>query len=163
MAVCRGKEGLAIDVLMQPVVSEERWLGATASLSVAFMLEVELKHMPNGADANQLSRTPWRRHALLGFAVGLTGLGVLLGMSADTASETLFQGVCLKTGIVTFMWWLALPQLQKLNPFAVGAFGVLAVLAIVRPQLLLLLPKAAIALAPVLCLLWLFLKLQRKP
>jgi len=54
------------------------------------------------------------------------------------------------------MWWLALPQLQKLNPWALGTAGGLAVIAIVRPQLLLVIGKVAFALAPILFLIWLF-------
>ena len=106
---------------------------------------------------------PWRRYALLVFAISLTGVGIALGFAEESSDTLMAQGVCLKTGIVTFMWWLALPQLQKLNPFAVGAVGVLAIVAIVRPQVLLVLPKVAIALGPVLVLLWLFWKLMKKP
>lgn len=105
----------------------------------------------------------WQRHGLLACALTLTGVGVLMGVMEQTSSSKFTQGVLLKTGIVTFMWWLALPQLRKLNPWMVGGFLALAIVAVVRPVLLIVMLKAAIPLAPILGLAWLFWKLKRKP
>ena len=108
------------------------------------------------------SSIPWQRHALLTFSIGLTSLGFIVGLQGDSSNLQFIQGVCLKTGIVIFMWWLALPQLQRLNPWAVGTAGGLAVIAVVRPSLLLVIGKVALALAPILFLIWLISGAKRK-
>ena len=112
-------------------------------------------------NGNSIKASSWQRHALLAISIGLTAGGLILGFSTESASHEFAQGVLLKTGIVTFMWWLALPQLRKLNPIVVGITAVLALVAIVRPQLLLLMAKVALPLAPILFLLWLFWRLKR--
>ena len=116
--------------------------------------QVEHRTVDRGAE--------WRQQALLIIAIGLLGVGLALGFLTQAATYAFAQGVLLKTGIVVFMWWLALPQLRKLNPLLVGAVGVLAIVAIVRPQVILLLGRLAIPLTPVLFLLWLFWKLKRR-
>lgn len=104
----------------------------------------------------------WRRHALLAIAIILIVAGVLLGWLGAKGGGQLAEGVCLKTGMVTLMWWLALPQLRKLNPYAMGTVGVVAIVAIVRPQVLVVVARLMIPLAPVLFLLWGLWKLKRK-
>ena len=99
--------------------------------------------------------TDWRRHALLAIAIVLMVAGAVVGLTPANSSRAFAQGVFLKTGMVTFMWWLALPQLQKLNPWATGAVLTCGLIAIVRPQLFLVAARVAIPLLPLLCVIWL--------
>lgn len=94
----------------------------------------------------------WRRHAMLVTSLGLLGAGVFLGGDAETE---FVRGICLKVGIVLFMIWLALPQLLVLNYWAVIPVAVAGLLAIIRPQLIVVAARVIIPLAPVLFLIWL--------
>ena len=97
----------------------------------------------------------WRRHAL--FAISLVMMGIGVFSSAGGKLEAGFYGaVCLKVGLVLFMLWLALPQLEKLNYWAVIPVLVAAVVAVVRPQLILVAARVLVPLAPVLFMIWLF-------
>ena len=93
----------------------------------------------------------WRRHALFGTSLVLMCAGLLISGGSGTE---LARGICLKVGIVLFMIWLALPQLLKLNYWAVIPVGCVSLVAVVRPQLIPPLVRVVITLAPVLFLIW---------
>lgn len=99
----------------------------------------------------------WRRHALLGISVVMLAIGLFLS-SYDSAGTEFTRGLSLKTGLVLFMLWLALPQLEKLNWYAIVPIVFLSVVAIARPQLILVLARVIVPLTPVLFLIWLFWK-----
>ena len=104
----------------------------------------------------------WRRHALLVISIIMLAAGLVLSATSASSEMEFARAILLKVGIVLFMIWLAMPQLQRLNPWVVVPVGILALTAIVRPQLLLLLPKIMIPLAPVLLLIWLFCSPKKK-
>ena len=93
-----------------------------------------------------------QRNAL--FAISLVLMAIGLFFNTGTQANEFFRAICLKTGIVLFMLWLALPQLKKLNYWAIVPTIVVAVLAIVRPQLIVIAARAALFLSPVLFLIW---------
>lgn len=80
----------------------------------------------------------------------------MLQLRATSASDEFVPGVLLKVGIVLFMGWLALPQLQKLNPWLLAPVATLGLLAIVQPRTLPVIARAAIPLLPIAFLIWLF-------
>lgn len=110
--------------------------------------------MPKHAPSNQLEL--WRRHTLFVVSLLLMAAGLLLGFRSDSATTEFAQGVCLKVGIVLFVLWLALPQLEKLNFWSVVPVVAVTVLVILRPQLLRVAAQVIVPMAPVLFLLWLF-------
>lgn len=104
-----------------------------------------------------------QRHAL--FAISLLLMGVGLFFNTGSQANEFLRAVCLKTGLVLFMLWLALPQLRKLNYWAIVPTGIFLVLAIVRPSLVVIAARVALVLSPVLFLLWMMKspsKTQRK-
>lgn len=103
----------------------------------------------------------WRRHALLGISVVMLAIGLLLS-SYDSAETEFTRGLTLKTGLVLFMLWLALPQLEKLNWYAIVPIALLSIVAISRPQLILVVARVLVPLSPVLFLIWLFWKPKAK-
>lgn len=100
----------------------------------------------------------WRRHALFAISIAMLAGGLLLGQYDSASQSEFLRAILLKVGIVLFMLWLALPQLQKLNWFAIIPVGCIAVLAVVRPQLIVIIARVVVPLAPVLFLIWLFWK-----
>lgn len=102
-----------------------------------------------------VSLEAWRRHALFGISIAFLASGLFLASTSSAETEFL-RGLCLKVGIVLFMLWLALPQLQKLNWWAVLPVLVVAAIAVIRPQMVLVLARIIVPLAPVLFLIWLF-------
>ena len=101
----------------------------------------------------------WRRHALFVISVAMMGAGLMMG--TDSSSTEFARAICLKVGIVLFMIWLAMPQLRKLNPWAVVPVAAVSLIAIVRPQLILVLARIIVPLAPILFLIWL-LRMPKK-
>lgn len=85
-------------------------------------------------------------------------LGMLLSQFDSAGQSEFLRAILMKVGIVLFMFWLAIPQLQKLNWFAIIPLGGMAVLAVVRPQLILVIARVVVPLAPVLFLIWIFWK-----
>ena len=88
----------------------------------------------------------------------MLAVGLLLGQYDSASQSEFLRAILLKVGIVLFMLWLALPQLQKLNWFAIIPVGCVAVFAVVRPQLIVIIARVVVPLAPVLFLIWLFWK-----
>lgn len=103
----------------------------------------------------------WRRHALLGISVVMLAAGLFLS-SYGSAEAEFTRGLTLKAGLVLFMLWLALPQLEKLNWYAILPIVLLSGVGIMRPQLILVLARVIVPLAPVLFLIWLFWKPKAK-
>ena len=100
----------------------------------------------------------WRRHTLCAISIALLGAGLALS-SFSTAGETEFlRGVFLKSGIVLFMLWLALPQLERLNWWALLPVVLTGFVAVVRPQLILVAARIVVPLAPILFLIWMIRK-----
>ncbi len=97
----------------------------------------------------------WRRHALFAISIVMMGAGILLGWLESAGDLEFVRGICLKVGIVLFMLWLALPQLQKLNWMAIIPVAVVAAIAVIRPQLIVVMARVIVPLAPVLFLIWL--------
>lgn len=107
----------------------------------------------NGARSNNGPLGEWRRHALFGISIAMLAAALL--MSANSSGSEFAQAICIRVGIVLFMIWLALPQLRKLNPWATIPVVVVSLIAIVRPQLILVLARVIVPIAPVLFLIWL--------
>lgn len=103
-----------------------------------------------------------RRHALFGISIVLTAIGVFANFGSEF--EANFVGaVCLKSGVVLFMLWLALPQLAKLNYWAILPILAVSLIAIFRPQLIMIAGRAILPLAPFLFVLWLLWVPKKKP
>ena len=103
-----------------------------------------------------------RRHALFGISIALTGIGVF--SSFGGAGEANFVGaVCLKAGVVLFMLWLALPQLEKLNYWAILPIIGVGLVAVFRPQLIMIAGKLILPLSPFLFVLWLLWVPKKNP
>ena len=92
---------------------------------------------------------------------GLAALGLSWGSPAPNTE--LLRGVLLKVGIIVFMWWLALPQLRRLNWWLLAPAAVVSLVGVVRPQFVLLVARSALPLAPVLVPIIIVLYLLRKP
>lgn len=101
-----------------------------------------------------------QRYALFAISLVLVAVGVFF--NNGTQSSEFLRAVCLKVGIVLFMLWLALPQLKKLNYWAIIPTIVVAILAIVRPQLLPILARGVLFLSPLLFLIWVIWVPDRK-
>ena len=98
----------------------------------------------------------------MGIAIVMIATGLLLSFSATSSELEFTRGILLKVGIVLFMMWLAMPQLERMNLWIVASVGMLALVSIVRPQVLLVLPRIIVPLAPVLFLIWLFWMPKKK-
>jgi len=106
----------------------------------------------------------WRRHLVGLISLGLlAAAGAIWWRGAATSDLQFAQGVCVKCGITLFMLWLALPQLEKTRLWTAIPVAMLVVVAVLRPQLLPVLLRALIAIAPLLLAGWLLWKLAGKP
>lgn len=93
-----------------------------------------------------------RRNALFVISLLLVAVGVFF--NTGTQANEFLRAICLKVGIVLFMLWLALPQLKKLNYWAIIPTLIIAVLAVVRPQLLQIIARGVLFVSPLLVLIW---------
>jgi hypothetical protein len=101
---------------------------------------------------------PWRRHALGVISIGLMLSGIAFGLFTDSDQGTFAEGIFIKTGTTLFVWWLAYPQLQRLNWWVVlPTLGTITVM-VFRPHLIFPAARLLVFLAPVLLLIWLFRK-----
>lgn len=82
--------------------------------------------------------------------------GVLFGFFSETDRGAFAEGILIKVGTTLFVAWLAYPQLEKLNWWVVVATMLTVAVLVFRPQLAIPAARIAIALAPILFLMWLF-------
>ncbi len=102
------------------------------------------------------SSTAWRRHTLGAISLTLIVMSAVIWFIPGASDDWAFaQGVCVKVGTVLLMAWVAYPHLQRLSPGKTVTIMAVGAIMIIRPQLILGLPRILVVLAPLLFVIWL--------
>ena len=102
------------------------------------------------------STTAWRRPTLGAISLTLIVTSAVIWFIPGASDDWAFaQGVCVKVGTVLLMAWVAYPQLERLSLWKTVTVMVVGGIMILRPQLIPVLARILVVLAPLLFVIWL--------
>ena len=102
------------------------------------------------------SNTAWRRPMLGAISLTLIVTSAVIWIIPGASDDWAFaQGVSVKVGTVMLMAWVAYPQLERLSPWKTVTVMAVGGIMILRPQLIPVLVRILVVLAPLLFVIWL--------